>query len=129
MGKRKNDMLNKMLDQLSELYAQRDLSILDKQRLIDAILTDEIKGKIAEVEMEFSGKSESVSEKIAELETQIKQAVVANGASVKGQFIHAVYAKGRVTWDSKQLDGLMIVIPELAQARKEGEPSVSLRKI
>jgi hypothetical protein len=123
------DNLTKMLDELSELYAQRDLSQLEKQRMIDAILTPEIKSRIAEVEAEFSGKGETVSEKITDLETQVKQAVIANGASVKGQFLHAVYTKGRVTWDSKQLEGLMIAVPQLSQARKEGEPSVSLRKI
>lgn len=117
------------LNELAELYAQRDISTMEKQRLIDAIMTDEIKAKIAEVEAEYSGKSEAVTEKIAALESEVKELVKENGASVKGQFIHAVFTKGRVTWDSKQLDGLMIAIPQLAQARKEGEPSVSLRKI
>ena len=117
------------LNELAELYAQRDISTMEKQRLIDAIMTDEIKAKIAEVEVEYSGKSEAVTEKIAALESEVKELVKENGASVKGQFIHAVFTKGRVTWDSKQLDGLMIAVPQLAQARKEGEPSVSLRKI
>lgn len=122
-------VINEKLDELAELYAQRDLSTMDKQRLIDAVLTEEIKAKIAEIEAEFLGKNEAVSEKIESLETEVKDLVRQNGASVKGQFLHAVFAKGRVTWDSKQLDGLMIAIPELAQARKEGEPSVSLRKV
>ena len=117
------------LNELAELYAQRDISMMEKQRLIDAIMTDEIKAKIAEVEAEYSGKSETVTEKITALESEVKELVKENGASVKGQFIHAVFTKGRVTWDSKQLDGLMIAVPQLAQARKEGEPSVSLRKI
>ncbi len=122
-------MIKKLLDELSELYAQRDLSTLEKQRLIDEVLTPEIKAKISEIEAEFNGKSDTVSEKISTLETQIKDEVKKNGASVKGQFLHAVYTKGRVSWDSKTLDGLMIAVPQLASARKEGEPSVSLRKI
>jgi len=122
-------MIQEKLDELSELYAQRDLSILDKQKLIDSILTNEIKSRIAEIEAEYSGRNEAVSEKIEALEAEVKELVKAGGASVKGQFIHAIFTKGRVTWDGKQLDGLMIAIPELAQARKQGEPSVSLRKI
>lgn len=121
-------MIESKLDQLSELYAQRDLSTLEKQRLIDAILTDEIKAKIAEIEAEFNGKGEAVSEKIAALESEIKEAVKLNGATVKGQFLQAVFTKGRVTWDSKSLDGYLKAHPELADFRKEGEPSVSLRK-
>lgn len=122
-------MIETKLDELSELYAQRDLSTMDKQHMIDSVLTDEIKAKIAEIEIEFSGKGEAVSEKIAELEAEVKELVKSAGASVKGQFLHAVYTKGRVSWDTKTLDGLAIAIPELTQARKEGEPSVSLRKI
>lgn len=122
-------MIEKLLDELSELYAQRDLSTLEKQRLIDEVLTPEIKAKISEIEAEFNGKSDTVSEKISTLETQIKDDVKKNGTSVKGQFLHAVYTKGRVSWDSKTLDGLMIAVPQLASARKEGDPSVSLRKI
>lgn len=121
-------MIESKLDQLSELYAQRDLSTLDKQRMIDEILTAEIKAKIAEIEAEFSGKSEVVSEKIAALEAEIKEAVKLNGASVKGQFLQAVFTKGRVSWDNKSLDGYLKAHPELAEFRKEGEPSVSLRK-
>ena len=120
--------INNKLDELAELYAQRDLSEMDKKRLIDTVMTDEIKAKISEIEAEFLGKNEAVFEKITLLESEVKELVKQNGASVKGQFLHAVFTKGRVTWDSKQLDGLMIAIPELVQARKEGEPSVSLRK-
>ena len=122
-------MIEPKLDQLSELYAQRDLSTLEKQRMIDAILTPEIKAKIAEIEAEFSGKSEVVSEKIAALESEIKEAVKLNGASIKGQFLQAVFTKGRVSWDSKSLDGYLKAHPELEEFRKEGEPSVSLRKL
>lgn len=122
-------MIEQKLDELSELYAQRDLATLEKQRLIDEIYTAEIKAKIAEIDAEFAGKNEAVAEKIAALETEVKQAVLVGGASVKGQFLHAVYTKGRVTWDSKSLDGYVKAHPELAEFRKEGEPSVSLRKI
>lgn len=122
-------MIEQKLDELAELYAQRDLSTMEKQRMVDEVLTAEIKAKIAEIEAEFAGKSEAVNDKITLLENEVKELVKEKGASVKGQFLHAVFAKGRVSWDTKTLDGLMIAIPELAQARKQGEPSVSLRKV
>ena len=122
-------MIETKLDELAELYAQRDLETIDKQRLIDAVITAEIKAKIAEIEAEFSGKGEAVSEKINALEAEVKELVKQAGKSVKGQFLHAVFTKGRVTWDSKALDGYAKAHPELSEYRKEGEPSVSLRKI
>ena len=122
-------MTQQLLDQLAELYAQRDLASLEKQRLIDNILTQEIKAQIADIEAEFSGKNETVNDAIANLEAQIKEEVKQSGSSVKGQFIHAVFTKGRVSWDAKALDGYAKAHPEIAEYRKEGEPSVSLRKI
>lgn len=122
-------MIQNKLDELSELYAQRDLATLDKQRLLDEILTAEIKARMADIDAEFSGKTKVVDEKIKALEAEVKQDVLQNGASVKGQFLHAVFTKGRVTWDSKSLDGYAKAHPELLEYRKEGDPSVSLRKV
>lgn len=41
----------------------------------------------------------------------------------------AVYNKGRVSWDSSGLNGYMVAHPEITAFRKEGEPSITLRKI
>ena len=115
------------LDQLAEFQAQRDAAMLEKQALLDEIYTAEIKARMAEIEAEFAGKTEGVTANIAALEAEIKQAVLAHGASVKGSVFHAVFAKGRVSWDTKSLDGYATAHPELLSFRKEGEPSVSLR--
>jgi len=119
--------IKQKLDTLAEYQSQRDAAMLEKQSLIDAIYTAEIKAQVAEIEAEFSAKTEGVTENIATLEAEIKQAVLKHGASVKGSFFHAVFAKGRVSWDTKSLDGYAAAHPELLSFRKEGEPSVSLR--
>ena len=119
--------IKQKLDQLAEFHAQRDVAMLEKQALLDEIYTAEIKSRMAEIEAEFAGKTEAVNENIAALEAEIKQAVVAHGASVKGTVFHAVFAKGRVSWDTKSLDGYATAHPELLSFRKEGEPSVSIR--
>lgn len=115
------------LDKLAEYRAQRDLINMDKQALIDMILTNEIKEKIAEIEAEFSGRMNAVSDNISSLESDIKTAVVTLGNSVKGNDIQAVYVKGRISWDPKSLDGYAVGHPEILHFRKEGDPSVSLR--
>lgn len=117
------------LDQLAELQFQRDAINLKKQELIDSVLTPEIKAKLEEIEVEFSGQVEAVDQKIAELSEQIKAEVLKEGASLKGRYLQAVYQKGRVSWDTKRLEGLMMVIPQVAEARREGEPGVSIRRI
>jgi ABC-type phosphate transport system auxiliary subunit len=117
------------LDKLAEMYAQQDVIRLDKQKLIDSILTDEIKAKIAEIEAEFKPQAEGLSQNISALESEVKTDVVTLGESVKGNVLHAVYAKGRITWDTKGLEGVLINQPELAKFRKEGDPSVSIRRV
>jgi len=117
------------LDQLAEMYAQQDVIRLDKQKLIDGILTDEIKAKIAEIEAEFKPQSEGLTQNISALESEVKTDVVTLGESVKGNVLHAVYTKGRITWDTKGLEGVLVNQPELAKFRKEGDPSVSIRRI
>jgi predicted transcriptional regulator len=115
------------LDQLAEFQSQRDVAMLEKQRLLDEIYTAEIKARMAEIEAEFAIKTEGITTNIAALESEIKRAVVEHGASVKGSVLHAVFAKGRISWDTKSLDGYAAAHPELLSFRKEGEPSVSIR--
>lgn len=117
------------LDQLSEFQVQRDLLQADMQKLLDEAIPPEVKARLAEINAEFSGKSEAVTAKIGALEAEIRAEVKAGGVSVKGANLQAVYNKGRVSWDSKNLDGFAVTHPEILFARTEGEPSVTLRAV
>jgi hypothetical protein len=117
------------LDLLSDYYAQRDNLALKKQEQIDKILTPEIRQAISDIEAEFGEKGAAVTENIASLEAEIREAVKLNGATVKGAVLQAVWSKPRVTWDTKALDGYAAGHPEILPFRKEGEPSVSIRTI
>ncbi len=119
--------IKQKLDQLAEFQSELDVATLEKQRLLDYVYSAEIKSRMAEIEAEFSGKTEAVNEKIAALEAEIKQAIITHGASVKGSVFHAILSKGRVSWDTKSLDGYATAHPELLSFRKEGEPFVSIR--
>lgn len=120
--------MKELLENLTELYAQRDLLTIDRKRAEEAAIPAEIKNVLADIRNEFEPKETTVSEKITELEAQIKTAVLQAGQSCKGGSLNAVFAKGRVTWDTKGLEGLMVAVPQLAQFRKVGEPSVTIRK-
>ncbi len=122
-------MIKQLLDQLAEFYFQKDAINLRKQEVIDGVMTAEIKEKLAEIESEFAIQSEGVDRNIADLTEKVKAAVIENGESVKGASLHAVYSKGRVSWDTKKLEGIMMVIPQIKDARKEGDPSVTIRRI
>lgn len=117
------------LDTLAKGYMDRDILDTEKQAAIDSILTPEVKARIANVEAGFADKTKVLDAQIAGLETEVKQEVLKHGASVKATFLHAIWSKGRVSWDTKSLDGYATAHPELLTFRKEGEPSVSIRRI
>ena len=121
--------IQQKLDILADLKASHDVLALQKKSLIDTVLTDEIRAKVADIDAEFAPKMIAAAEKIDAAEAEVRQAVMEHGASVKGKFIQAVWMKGRETWDGKLLAGFAIAHPEIAVARKVGEPSVSLRGV
>jgi hypothetical protein len=88
-----------------------------------------IANRKAEIEAEFAGKSEAVDENIRKLTEEIKADVKALGETVKAEHFQAVYVKGRVTWDTSKMDGYAVGHPEVLFMRKEGDPSVTLRRI
>lgn len=122
-------MIEQMLEQLSEFYSQLDALALQKAELLDMIFPPEIKKAIEDVETEFSYKEQAVRDNMVALEESVKQAVIDGGETVKGGGLQAVYNKGRVSWDSKKLEGLMIAFPKIVEARKQGNPYVAIKKV
>lgn len=87
------EMLNKYSDNLVGLDSLR----LEKQAVIDTILTPEIKEKLAEIEAEFAPKVEALSAENERLAAQIREQVLELGATVSGDFHQAIFTKGRVS--------------------------------
>lgn len=117
-----------MLDNLAELLSQIDATRLHYQELKDAVLTAEQKQQLADIDAELATAIQPAHVMSAILEADIKTEVIKHGASVKGAHMQAVWLKPRVSWDTKALDGYSAAHPELLAFRKEGEPSVSIRK-
>jgi len=117
------------LNRLYELKCAKTKVDLEKQTLVDNVLTPEIKAKIAEIEAEFENKYLALNDYLTMLEAEIKDDVVGIGETVKGDYLMAVFSKGRVSWDTKALDGYAAAHPEIEQFKKVGDPSVSIRTI
>lgn len=114
--------LDELAEKQRELEAKR--AIYNKAR--EAIL-EKVKDELACVDAEYIPSISTADTIVNALTADVKYAVVEHGESVKGAWLHAVYSKGRVTWDNKVLDGLMIAFPQLSEACKQGEPSVAIR--
>jgi hypothetical protein len=133
------DLEKRLQDQVAELQKDarddqydriRDLVGTEKaDDIMDIISTvkDILDAAIVKATNEcFSLKAKS-DEKYEELKKQAETLIIERSASVRVPGIMAVYTAGRVTWDSKYLDGYAAGHPEIVTARKVGKPSVSYR--
>jgi len=116
------------LDRLGKLYAERDGLEAQKQSLIDQVISPEIRARVNDIEAEFLQKAQAAAANIDGLEAEVKGETLALGESVRASGIQAVWNKGRQTWDSKGLASYGESHPEILQFRKEGEPSVTIRR-
>ena len=117
------------LEKLFDYQCKLDVLEIDRQAARDAILTDELKAKLKDIDDEFADKSAGAQANIAELTDAIKVDVLTGAKSVKTEHLQAVFVKGRVSWDTKGVEGYALAHPELMTYRKEGEPSVSIRRV
>jgi hypothetical protein len=117
------------LDILADLQAEADALRLKKEEILQTVLTPEIKQSIADIDAEFLPRFEGIHNGIAKYTAEIEAEILAAGESVKGAYLHAVYTRGRTTWDTKMIEAYSQDHPEVLRARKEGKPSVSIRKV
>ena len=117
------------LDRLSEMQSHADVISKHFDDLRDKIIPQEIKAQLEDLETERKTALDALNNGITELTDEIKADVLAEGATVKGVYLMAVWNKGRVSWDTKALDGVAAIYPEVAKLKKEGDPSVSIRAV
>lgn len=82
-----------------------------------------------DIEAEFAGKLNDVDDNIKALEAEIKAATKAEGKTVKGKFISAIYVRGRISWDNDGLNAYADQNPGVVKYRTIGEPSITLRRV
>jgi len=107
-----------------------------KEKELQEIITDDIRARMKEVEEKYNQRIEELKEKTKVVEllvsdiVLIKQSTQCGTITTKdGRVLGAIYNKGRTTWDGKKLEGMVALIPEIAAARKIGDPYVTYREL
>jgi len=118
-------------EELLELYTDTVLRIdqetANKQALIDQVIPQEVKDRIAEINDEFDPILAGLQTMKKTVEDQLRYEVVNSGVKkVQGNTFTATLVKGRTTWDTKILDGMVALVPQIEVARKTGDPSVRI---
>ena len=124
-----SEQIIQMLARLDDAKAGKEVYTKKKQELMNTVLTEDIKEQLKDIEAEFAPDIDHFDEVIKNLNLEIKESVVAHGESVKGEHMRASYVKGRVTWDSKGLEGYAVGNPEVLAFRKEGKPYASIKNV
>ena len=112
------------LAKLDDAYAGKEVYTKRKQEMMNSVITEEVKQQLKDIDEEFAADLEHFDKYIADIKDKIKEELLAHGESVKGEHMRATFVKGRVTWDSKGLEGYSAANPTILRFRKEGNPSV-----
>ena len=115
-------------EELADLRATQDATRIDYENKRSEILKA-VQRELEALDAEYQPLLEASQTRADALETEIKDAVVHRGASVKGSRIYAMFFRGRVSWDREKLENYGKAHPEVLDFRKEGEPYVSLRVV
>lgn len=97
----------------------------ERRDLILAYVKDELDALDVEMQPYLSA-SRSHAAKAAEA---AKNAVLELGQTVRGESLLFVYNRGRTSWNSAKLSGMMALIPQLKEAQSVGEPTISIRSL
>ena len=112
--------ITQALDRIAETQNHQTLLREQMTKLMEEAIPPEVKKRMDEISTEFGDQIRAASTNITELEAAVKDGVKALGQSVKGKTLHAVYSKGRVSWDNKALEGYLVAHHELAPPQKRG---------
>jgi hypothetical protein len=126
-GKPEKGHVVSKLKRLADLHAAVDMTRLDYEAKKTEVLK-KVQAELDALESEYQPLLDAAEENASALELEIKNDVLLSGESVKTDFYQAIYVKGRVSWDNDGITRYATVHPDVLQFRKEGQPSVSLRK-
>jgi hypothetical protein len=116
------------LDELAE--CRKELAgIYEEQENARKVATPpEVHEALEAIAAEFERPISVASMVVDNLEAEIKAAILERQESVKGASLHAIWSKGRTTWETKQLEAYALSHPEILNFQKVDQPSVSIRE-
>ena len=107
-------------------------SLIDKLEIVQAERELIVKKALETVAQELKALDKSliaILSAVASAKEAVEVAVLDKKETVSGEHCMAVWNKGRESWDGSKLNGFAMAHPEILQAKKIGEPTVSFRKI
>ncbi len=120
--------IESFLERLHQIdRAEQDLQN-EKDYLINLALPAEVKAALTALEETFAPKLSALEAERNGVINEIKVGVTILQKRVDSAHFMAMPVSGRISWDSKGLNGYAVAHPEILQFRNIGEPSVVIRR-
>lgn len=119
----KHDAIILKLDTIAQL--RKDAEIVEAQR--EEFLKEQLGHEAYLKYCGYEVAKQAIQEAEKTIAEETKEMVLAIQETVKGAELQAVVNSGRVTWDSKGLEGYAVANPAVLHFRKVGEASVTIR--
>lgn len=116
--KNKLDVLSKLQEQVKN--ANDNLT----ERLVAEYGTG-----VLSVIVDWRANTTALSQVVATLDAEIKEAVLELNEKVSGTDLQAIPCKGKTSWDGKGLTGYAVAHPEINVFKKTGNPYVMIKTI
>lgn len=117
------------LDHMAQLYQVRDSLVEAAANQSNQAIPKKVAQRLAQIQENLNAQLAPLQTEINMLREQIEEEVKTAKQSVKGQFLHAVFANGRISWNNDALAGYAEAHPEILKFRKVGEPTVAIRQV
>lgn len=99
----------------------------DEHRSRREAVLNRVKPELDALDAEYADRLAESGAEASRSEAEVRHAAVAYGESFRHSGVHAVYCRGRISWDAKGLDVYAVAHPAVREYRRVGEPTVSLR--
>jgi hypothetical protein len=126
-GKSKPGDIVGLLEDLTETEDMVAALRIEYEEMREAALTPKVRAELEAIDAELGERLRHGESRIGTLKGKIKDLVLEHGESMKGGRRHAVFGSGRVSVDTKALQGYAVAHPEVREFITEGNPSVSFR--
>jgi len=125
--KSKEDRLKSKLDKLANIQEGLTSAEEEAQLLIESLLEQDPEAKEKYEKLQVT--RTELQDEAVEVESEAKELAVEVGETVNGEKLQAVVNKGRLAWDNDLLVSWSILLPAIMEAKKQGAPYISIRKV
>ena len=122
-------MSEDLIEKYADLIERQTFLTESLNELLERTIPAEVKAQLEEIKAEYQPMIEQAQTALAETKAEIEEKVIKTAFTWKGTRFMAVWNKGRETWDGKALDGFAMAHPEILQAKKIGNPTVTFRQV